>query len=751
MSVIRARRLHLWGRTLPVPALPSDKNPVSDLLRLVREYEATAPPAAPETDDEREDRERRRSAAERALVENRLKEVRRDRDHRDEVLRVEYPSNPRRSKDRFVEDLFLYEQSEGQDGKGRPIWNNIHKAVGNYHAYALNGVPKCQVRTQGREFEGPWHPDVAAFYKREAEATAARISKVVADDLVRNQWPDIQDRVLKDAAVLGVGYVVFSDDEALDVGDPRVARLLSGGADATRSASRRAALERLKAETRMAWCDPRSVYWQAGVPNASDIAHGQKMRRVSVVNHLQTEPLRLETGRSEIESGAAGFTEYPATGRGARSSRTASGRVPTTAVVETWEVVEWEEDVEVTETLVGPGDLPVVHVRRHRQHRSVLVKTVLAGNTLLSVRTWTDQEREVALPVVPAYLEEAADHPYGKSLTRRLALVQRYVNELRVLLFEQGSRVFSNQSVAIDANKLGSRDDAAEIVKAIRQGEPFVVHGNQDADDAIAGKHVLSDVFFAPASATPSGLNAETLQLLRMELETFNSMSEMASSEELLRARTGLGKQKAMDAADRAKISMLSLLARFVEAVHERCAGNWRRVSGPQVVFAGEDYVRLNEPVRERVPRLDEFGEPRPNPLYDPEMAAIVAEYPDLAASAPRELLEPYLMAEVEGRFGDTSAPVYATSDSRSFLPSDPVLKLQMLSAMAEQGMELLLPETIRDEVIPEGLRAKDDKYRERRARLEAEFQARALQQGGLAAASSDEGPERGPRAPALA
>ena len=720
--------------------MPHALHSTDDLLALVREVEAHREPNLPEEEEARREREKKRRRAEERLVANRAKAVHADYDHRDEVLRVDRPRNPSGKACAMEESQYLYEQqSDGRDADGMPVFNQIHKAVSSYLTFALSGVPDCTLGCEPRELNEGWTPDIAQFYEQEAVENAERVRSVIDRHLARSQWPDVRGRALRDASVMGVGYFVFPDDDVMDMRDPRVARLRRDRTKLTRSARTRAALERIKAEPRVLHVDPRDVVWQAGVTSAYEHSFGQEMLRVSIVDDKLTDSLRARTGREIKPFSGRGFrrtTETSANTGSDGALKYTRGGGQTTAVVTTWETVLVETEVRVEEHEVGADGLPVRRVHRDREVTATMVKTVIAGDELLSVQTWTEAERDVALPVVPIYVKESGNHPYGYSLTMLLKRSQDFINRLRLMLFEQGVKALSISGGLIDGSKLGPNDDAASIIAKLNRGEWAVVEGNQDGDNPYPLGHSFKDVFFNPNSALPQGLSQGIQSLVQMEMQNFYATSEMADAGALSRARTGLGKQKEIDVANQAKSGMLTLLAKAVEAVYLRFVGGLRRMEGEQVVPTASGYVRLNEPTTATVRRF-ENGQPMPNPMYAPGLAEFGTMIEQELGYAPGALTSPWLTYEIEGTVGDTQAYYTATSDSRHWLPSDPLMKLQALASMAEgeQGLGLLTMETLRDEVLPEEIREKDDLHRAKRLKE----QGAQMAHGALPSAMSED------------
>lgn len=719
-----------------------------DLLALVAEVQKHETPAMGETPEGREAREDAYWQAEENLVRNRLTVVDKDVDHKEAKLYLSDPTNPDRVTCKIVESYYLWgQQSSGRDADGDPVWNKIHKALEAFYAFGIQGIPRCSLKARAREIDGPWNPDILAFYAREARETTDRINRLVTSDFDRNQYPDLRDQVVKDAAIAGFGAVRFDDDEVLDMRDPRVNRLRRDRLAVGRSARRRQILERIKGETRMRREHPSDVVFQAGVASAYGQNADQEMLRVSTVHIRDTEDLRRQNPGKEINSyGGRGYQRYRK-GRGASGGRTTNGAedlrrgtATSTAVVTTWEVVRRRTNVVTQETMVGEDGMPYTAVHRDVEETAVMVKTVIAGDTLLSVRTWTQDERAMDLPVVPVYMKEHPNHPYGYSMAMLLKRSQDLINKYRLMVFTQGAKAISNQSTFLDGRFLGPEDDPDAITEGMRNGDTIVIHGNQDEDDPLAMRqHAFDKLLVSPAASAMGGITAALGQIIQMEEASFQGMSEMVDVAEMTRARTGLGKQKAKEINDQSKTSVYSLLARFVERLYELGARNWWRIEDDQVVPVESGYVRVNEVVRETVRRFGPDEQPLKNPYYDPELAAM---YEAAAIPVPPEMTQEFLTMEVEGLFGNTWADVTANADTRTWLPTDPMLRLQALASLAEgmEGLGLITNDTLRDEVLPEDLKARDDEHREKRAEDQRAMAQRAAQQGLAMAGAAPEG-----------
>lgn len=686
------------------------------LISLVRAWESHQAAPPDETPSDREARIKARDAAADAIRRNRERVFLADRYHRDEVLKVTSPENPSRLADAFEESSYLYyKQAEGRDRDTQaPTVAFVRSATDDLIAYALNSVPSCTITALPRQLDGPWTPDILAFYEKEAAETTKRITALVEGDLDRSQYNDLRSQIIKDAGIFGVGYYFFDDEEVLDEIDPDVARLLSDPVANARSKSRRRLLDVLKGRNRIKRIDPRHVYWQAGVASALSNNAGQMMNRVSVCQPKLTDELRAAyPEHGEIKPSTS---HRRGSGRGTNSSdglKYKPGGGQTTEVVTTWEVVIESKTVTAEVPVVNAMGMIEVHRTEYVERRRTMVKTVTAGGVLLHVWSWTEDEKTTLLPLVPCYLLENVNHPYGYSLPMKLKPAEDFINKVRLLIYEQAIRTFSNQAVAVLASRLGASDDPEQMEGKMREGGLVIIEGNEDED----GQGADADVrrIFMPLASMTAGVAPALIDLLRLEMENFKMSVSMIDQEAMARARTGFAKQQEQQAADRTKSIMLSNQSQAAEGLYERTASGWRRVTDMVAVPTKTGYVIINEPTTEKVRRFQNGQPVRFMQLVTPENP------------------EGNVWDDVEGLVGDTRAVFSALSDARSWLPNDPAMRFEMLMALAqanEQGEALIVNKTLRDNVLPEQIREEDDRNREA---IEKAQQATMAAQGAFA------------------
>ena len=684
-----------------------------DLLSLARALEVPAE-AGPETVEDARVRERKLAQATENLTKNRLKALKTDADHRDEVLRVEGCENPSGRHDAFEEASYLYYMTaDGKDKDGAPVFPLVRGATDNGIAYALSALPSCTLDCTPRHETRYWNPDILAFYEREAAENTRRLQKLVRADLERCGYNDLRVRVTSDAGIFGVGYLVVDDDTVLDSGDPDVAALLEDP-EALMNEGSVALLNLLKSRARIRASDPRWVYWQAGVASPFPTNHGQDMMRVSVLSHQDTDTLRRQYPEHPEIKPFKGPHGLGYANNGRDEAKYTPGGGQTTGVVTTWEVVLEDVETVVDRTTIDGDGYPQRRVLRVPERRRTMVKTVIAGDVLLSVRTWTESEATTRLPVVPFYLLENVNHPYGYALPMRLKRSQDFINKVRLLVYEQGVRSFSNQAIGVLMKNLGAKDDLASLERKAREGGLVAIEGNDD--DGVAPITDIRQMFMPLAAATAS-VTPALIELLRLEMENFKASAEMVDQQAMMRARTGFAKQQEQESADRPKTMMLAQQSRSAEAFEERVAAHWRSVRERHAIPTRSGYVQVNERVRERVRKYAPDGTPIASPLV---------ATPD----NPQGLL----YEEVEGVFGSTRAAVVASAESRTARPEEMIKRLGAYMALsdAEQGAGLIVQKTLRDRVLTDDIRAEDDRNRQEAAEEAEAAQAFEARQAGL-------------------
>lgn len=614
----------------------------------------------------------------------------------------------------------LYEAKTGDTSEdGIPRRNLIRRAVNDHHAVAIQNIPGVRmVADMSRYFlEDVLRRSVLREVQRITESS---LNQYVKDTLKKADAANARDRAVKHAAIFGVGYLLVDVDQSADTRLSADLRFLMNkpifdefdeegnlvregwneqDAALYKILTKRISVKHIRSE---------NVVWQEGITEVND-----KMLRVHYTERFSTAAIRkLYNNENILPTTTLPTQVYDEQPDDAEPHNT-------TAVLTTYELVPYS----LTKTAVDFNDDPIVEVRATDWF---LVKTVIAGSQLLEKKVYSTTEGPVGekssikLPIIPYYLQESENHPYGYALPLQLETSEEFINRMYFIMYKAAKKAVANQGVIINAQALG-KDDIQRINTVLDEGGVVPIRGMPGQEQTLDLRKVVQ-----PLNYVQSQLPAAMIEATRAEEGAFQMQTAAVDEAALARARSGAGKRAQLAAGDRPKTASINLLGRgqqrLYEIVYDQIQNHHTDfVAVPvDVPGTGRTLVVLNEPYERVLPVFDQAG----NPVTDSDF-----EEPGNEAGL---VLTPFRTV-----INSVATSMHAVPETRADLPHDMLSRFQLLAAM--QSSMMISPRTARDLTLSDELRAIDDANREidleelrQQQQEQAQLQAQLAQAGML-------------------
>jgi hypothetical protein len=528
-----------------------------------------------------------------------------------------------------------------------------------------------------------------------------------------------RDRAVKHSAIFGVGYLLVDVDQSgdtrhsadlrylinkpiLDEYDPEGNLVREGwteqDAKLYKLLSKRIRVRHIRSE---------DVVWQEGILTVDDT-----MLRVHYMERFSTAQLRKVWNNDQILA----TTTLPTSVYDETPQQAGGSPYNTTTVLTTYELVPYS----LEKIAIAEDDTEIVSVRATDWF---LVKTVIAGSQLLEKKVYSTVEggrgekSSVKLPLVPYYLQESEEHPYGYALPLQLETSEEFINRMYFIMYKAAKKAVANQGVIINASALG-KEDIARINTVLDEGGVVPVRGLPGQEQRLDLQKVVQ-----PLNYVQSQLPAAMIEATRAEESAFQAQSGALNTAALDRSRSGAGKRAQVAANDRPKTVSINLLGRAQQRLHEVVYDQIQNHHTEYVAVPvdmpgkGRQLVVLNEPYERILPVFDQLG----NPVTDPSAVE--------PGNESGIVMKPFRTV-----INATTTSMHAIPETRADLPADMLSRYQLLAAM--QSTDTISPRTARDLTLSDEIRAIDDANREKdQAELERQQQqqlALLAQQGML-------------------
>lgn len=591
----------------------------------------------------------------------------------------------------FREAARLFEsRSTDTDEDGIPHVNLIRRAVEDFLAVIIGNFPKARLYAPrylpGADVE-EWERQMRLMVIEQAEDVINAYAKAIMKD---NDYQSISRKALFQAGIFGVGYIYMYLDKSLDLRQSYELRtILSQEELSPKDISR---LKFLSKRISFDHIDTRDVYWEAGKRDVT------KCIRVSIVEREALEVVR-ENYEDEVEDVRLirpGKFPYEVAETELADSAHTINDDNIVAVVTMYELepVSAERvvtDSETEEEVVHPFTNWVLHkvviaggeVVEHNQHAGISMEGV-------------DEQGPIKfLPVVPLYVKESSDHPYGYSLPLMLELSEKFINAMRAIVYKSAKRAVSTQGVVVAIPNLGD-GDLDELEYVLEEGGVGRIKGNNNLPFDIRD-------MVMPLNYNAAPINPSLMQAINMEMNAFNMQSQSVDMEALGSARSGSGKRAQIMAADRPKGLSIETVAkgvrRFYDTLFEYINSYHNEEIQVEVDIPGQgrEVVTLNEHYSAVVP------------VEDP--------------NSPLGIV----FRVIEATLNPTNIIMHAESETFGGLPLDMISRFQILVAL--QQAQILTPDTVRRLVLEDEIKAIDDIARARLQEQQAALQQSLLQQ----------------------
>jgi len=376
-----------------------------------------------------------------------------------------------------------------------------------------------------------------------------------------------------------------------------------------------------------------------------------------------------------------------------------------TAVATTWEI----EPVYVEKT-VERGGTEVTSKFTAWQ----MVKTKIAGGQLVEKEISDPMESRARLPIVPLYLRESEQHPYGEALPEKLEQSEEFINLMRLILYKSAKNAASNQAAVVDASKLTSSDkDRLENV---------MDQGGLAALDGIPQSKGL-DQIVQPLNMN-SSLSSAPIEAMQNEERTFKEESNALDMQALNQAESGAAKRTQIMASDRSKNHMFSNLARAKLSIYDNIFEIMQLKYGSDEMPAmardpegRRNEVRVNQSVQDKVPKINQKNQ-------------LITRRSNRDAQDPIGVV----LESFEYDLNDLTLPMTAQPKHDLDLPGSPTNRFNLLLMYLQTGM--ITKETMRELQLSDKIMAMDNAKRadqKRQKRLQQKRQK--MQQASQAAA----------------
>lgn len=559
---------------------------------------------------------------------------------------------------------------ESTDGSDIPSLPQIREPINDAISLAAGSNNKTRL-IPVETIDPKMSPERIKFVKAMMHRSADVLDRHVNTILAANQWADIRNSVLHAAGVLGSGCVYVGVRHQVDTRTAYKARVLMEKEVEMWDEKDYLLFNKLYHDVELRQVDTRDVFWQQGVTSSFD----QDMMRVSIHEKKSVGELRAQYPDKQIMPGYGTYylDEY-------EPHETHTGN--TVGVVTMWQL-EARSEVKV----LGDPNNPEARIPFTVFD---LVEVKLAGRTVLHKRIYNGLNGPLRLPIVPYYIIESLNHPYGYSMTRALKVTSDYINSLYSLMFEQARKAVSPQSFAIMTSKLAMTDNLEEIVDKLRDGDVVELEANEDVDDI---RQIMQST-----GQLQSQLNQAPMQAIQMAESLMKRHAANPDRDAIAAASSGRAKETEIAIADRSKTPVQDLVARSDEAIKDLVYENVRvfqNSSFPTTIKAPDGSfgtVMLNEQKRALLPVNHPFtGEPITDPSYVTPVNPMGFVY------------DPFDYID-----NNTQLEMRAQAEGRGDIPITWRARLAMFSQLIASGA-LKSARTARDYILPDEIAARDD------------------------------------------
>lgn len=605
------------------------------------------------------------------LVQNRMKALKLDLQWREKHTDM----------DRCAE--LYHGNDDGEEQDGIPRVNKIQSAVDEHVSVALQNIPKVEMKAvrETARFENPLKQ---AVIKRAVEDSEQTINAMMREIFRSNGFRDEYEKALRQAGIYGVGYLVTDLDQTMDVReDSRLRKLMKKPMD--QWTKRDAELYRvLSQRVSIYQADARDVVFEHGHRSYGD----GDILRASVIERASTHALRTKYQNQDIKPGT--FPYY------VEEDPTADGDI--TAIVTTWEL----EPVFVEKTIERGGEEITTEFTTWK-----MVKTRIAGGQLVEKDVSDPFESRARLPVVPVYLRESEDHPYGDALPLRKEQSERFINLMRVIMYKSAKNSVSNQGALVDTTKL-SPDDRQRVERVFDQGGAAAL-------DNIPQNSSLEDIVM-PLKMN-SSLSSAPVEAMQNEERSFQEDTNTLDMQALNRSESGAAKRAQVQASDRTKSvanhNIKVSKKRVYDNVYELVQLTYGDDELPAMVRSpdgGRNQTSLNQEAEAEVPKMSSDGKT----LASPER---------MSKKNPLGIIK----ESFKFKINDVTLPMVAETKAGGDLPGDPVNRFNLLLMYLQSG--LITKEYMRELQLSDELKIGDDAYRTQAKQRQKALQRKKKQQ----------------------
>lgn len=579
-----------------------------------------------------------------------------------------------------------------------PEVNHIRKAVDDAVSVSLSNTPKTRL-VSSEPIPADTPDDVKLILQNNLQVTQETMNRLCDTKMSRQRYVSKRSKAELHAGIFGFGVLRIESDGVVDVRKSFQARELLAKQLGSWGPSDYALYEKLYCEVKIECEDSRDFFFMRGVRRHD----ADEMLRVSTIKKRNLHKLRA-LYPDQAKDITAGRSPYFVEPNDNDSNSNDDGEV--VSVLTTWEIEVYPETRQIQN-----NDGQVMSSVSFDNAR--LIKTIIAGRALLYKEVWDGSNKPIALPFVVRYILESEKHPYGYPLTRQLQVLQKFINAMYTLIYQQGANSISPTSFAILTKLLSKHDDPQVMYEKLRRGEPIFFEGNEDTER-------ITDII-QPVSYASGGMNSGIGDILGMAIQNFQSLSMMPDAGAVGRAESGSAKRTEIAVADRGKTRIIDLNAdaeeaakylmyQWIRATHK---GEKLPVTIKQSDGAPDESVLLNQPDMKPLPIRDDRGRPVVNPFFTS---------PDNP--------EGYAFTPVIFERNSVMTDLHAEAEGRGVLPLNWESRIVALTSLLQSGI-LQSAKTARDLGLPDEIIARDD-FNAQREKAAYEQNMQMLTQMGL-------------------
>jgi len=594
-------------------------------------------------------------------------------------------SNFVRGSTAFDEAVNLFEATSENPGSDLPRINLIRRAVEDFLAVTLENIPTARLFPDRvvPQYLPQWQKDMRLDIVEEAAHVMNAYVKTIMNV---EQYQDKIQRAVWMSGIFGVGYVQVGLDTSADIRESFELRNLMAQDELSPDEARR--IDILTKRIQLQVPDPRDVYWESGKRRVD-----ADMLRVSIISRESTRVLQKELADKVDNPENIRPGKFPhsvgETRIGGLSSGVSISNNEQTAIMDMWEL----EPVEKVRTIPDPEtgvDLEMPFTDWFLHHIQIAGGEFVFHKMFTGILSDDDKNMEegtLQLPVVPVYLRQSVDHPYGFSIPLMLKKSEEFINVMRTIMYKGARKAVVTQGVVVAMPNLG-RDDLDELETVLEEGGIARIFGNSQSPLDI--KDTVMPLSFANAP-----INTALIQAIDSEMGAFRLQAQAVDPSELRSARSGSAKRAQIAAADRPKSISIQMLSEGIETIMELIYKNVRVFHNTEVgvmidspAGEGRDYVTLNERFERTIIDQDESAVTPQNPLG-------------------------FVITTFEATLNATNLNMFAKSSGRSDLPLDMISRFQLLIGLQQAG--ILDPITVQELTLDDNIRERDEQNRRRR------------------------------------